>query len=235
MTLGDINSRISFLTNASVTDYTYKDRTINVNKWQQQVFDWILQSQDEWDIDDKNNSDFGIATTSLVANQQDYPLPTGIIKVKRLEISYDGTNWYKATPFDTGERSEPLDSTSLTADFSTSKPYYDIFQNSIFLYPTPTANSSAGLKIWYDRAFTDFTWTSEASNELLTGTKTPGFDSMFHDILALGAAHEFKYHRLKDNSLLNEIMMMKNDLTLHYSNKQKDRQFVMKSSYVNYD
>jgi hypothetical protein len=236
MTLSSINSRISFLTNTTVTDYTYLQRTVNINKWYQYVQSWMLEAQDEWDVDDTNNTTtLATSTTNLVASQQDYALPSNCLKVKRVEVSYDGTNWYQASPFDINERSGATTTSEIADDFSTTQPYYDLQNNSILLYPIPSANSTAGLKLWYDRSFTDFTYTSEASNELLTGTKSPGFDANFHDILALGASHEFKYHKSGDNSLMNEILMMKDDLKRHYSNKQKDRNLIMKSQVLNYD
>lgn len=236
MTLADINARVTFLTNATVTDYTYQNRTINLNKWYYQVQTWILQSQDEWDFDDKNlTTNFPIATTALVANVPDYNLPTSLIKVKRVEITYDGTNYHVASPLDVGTLSNPTDTTSISANFTTDNPYYDIQGESIVLYPIPTANQAAGLRVFFDRSVTPFTYTSESSNQLLTGTASPGFDAQFHDIIALGMSYEWNSAKKQDKSLLTDINLMKLDLQNHYGSKQKDRVLTLGASYVDYE
>lgn len=231
MTLADINSRVTFLTSASVTDYTYQMRTIALNKWFYQIQTWILQSQDEWDFDDLNNTTYPWATTNLVASQNDYALPSTMLKIKRVEFTYDGVNWYKASPIDISATSGSSSQTT----YSQANPYYDVVGNNIVIYPTPTANQSAGLKVWFDRSVTAFAYTSEASNDLLTGTKTPGIDVLFQDLLALGTSHEWRYNKLKDNSLMQDITIMKGDMQKHYSQKQVDRALGFAPAYTNYD
>lgn len=231
MTLADINQRITFLTGASVTQYTYQDRTINLNKWYYNIQNLILQSQDDWNFDDLNATTLPFGTTNLVANQNDYALPSTILKLDRVEVTYDGTNWYEATPLDPAQRSDVLKS----SDFAQSQPYYDVNGSSIIVYPTPATNVSNGLKIFIDRAVTAFTFSSEASNELLTGTKTPGFDIMFHDLLSLGASYEFNSAKRGDKSLYQDIQIMISDLKRHYSTKDKDTQLIMRAADVNYE
>lgn len=106
--------------------------------------------------------DYGgeISTTDLVANQQEYPLPDETMKFKRAEMTYDGVNWVPVTPFDVDMNPHANDTTSVRADFSQSKPFMDVHESSLFLFPVPTANVTAGLKLWHIVRPQDITLTS---------------------------------------------------------------------------
>lgn len=230
MTLGNISSLITFLTNASTSVFTDAQRLISINRHLNNVQTLILRSQDEWDFDDSNNTDFPILTASLVANQAPYTLPTGTLKVKRLETSYDGTNFHKVSPIDINERMLPT-ATNALGDFTSTDPYYDLQSNVLWLYPTPTAASVNGLKIWIERGPLEFT-----SGQLTAGTVEPGFDSLFHDVLAYGAALDFCIARnlSQTETIKREFEEKKTRLQNHYGNKQEDRVMNIKTNSVNY-
>lgn len=229
MTIGNISSLITFLTNVDTSVFSNANRLLSINDHLNRVHVNILRSQDEWDYDDKNNSDLPILTADLVASQQYYTLPSGILDLKRLEISFDGTNFKRMSPLDINERR--LDTANIS-DFSQTEPYYDIVSgDTIAIYPVPTANVTSGLKVWISRTPVEFT-----SAELTTGTKEPGFDSLFHQLLAYGPAIDFciarnlpQYSTLK--SAYGEMM---SSLMNHYGDKQEDRVLNLSASYINY-
>lgn len=233
MTLGDINSKITFLTGAdtTATGFATADRVISINNYYNRIVTMILKSQDEWDYDDKNNTDFPIMTTSLVANQPDYALPTNVLKIKRVEVTFDGSNWYRAESIDDNERSADSTQTTINNLFQTARPYYDIQFGSIFLFPIPTANVSGGLKVWVSRQITEIT-----SSDLTTGTYVPGFDPNFHMVLAYGAAYEFGLANGKENTniIKNELEQMMAELQIYYGDKDKDRTIFLKPNPVIY-
>ncbi len=229
MTIGNISSLITFLTNADTTAYTNANRLLNINDHLNRIQTTILRSQDEWDFDDKNNTDLPILTADIVANQQYYTLPTGMIDMKRLEMSFDGVTFYKAMPLDINERQTD---TSNLSDFSQNQPYYDMVSSDTFtLYPIPTANVTGGLKIWVSRTPVEFT-----SAELTTGTKEPGFESLFHQMLAYGSAMDFCMARgLPQYSTIKSAYdEMSQSLSNHYGDKQEDRLMSIRSNPVNY-
>ena len=92
-----------------------------------------------------------IASTALVANQREYSLPTdsastfgsGLIKLQRVEISYNGTNWYVANPISLNEIGTP---TILDADinnaFDKSSPKYWFKDRSVWIAPVPASTDS---------------------------------------------------------------------------------------------
>lgn len=231
MNLSDISTKITSLTGADTTQYPNANRLIDINVWNRRVDIHILKSQDGFDFDDSNNSDFPIWTTNLVANQQDYALPSGMLELKRVEITYDnGATWHKATPFDIGQREKATASNAIS-DFTTANPYYDPQYNSIFLYPIPIANGTASLKLWGTRTITEFTLS-----DLTTGTLSPGFDANFHDIDAYGPAFEFCLsHELpRTNAIKNELNEKLALLENHYGKKNTDEIASMTKQYSSY-
>lgn len=208
-----------------------KEFTRLMNTWYHKVITMILMAQDEWDYDDCNHADFPILTTSLVASQQDYSIPLSekVLQVKRVEITYDGSKWYKAEPFDINERGLATDTTSISEDFDQTKPYYDIQYGSLFLYPIPSAAVTNGLKIWVTREVDEFT-TADTTQE-------PGIDEAFHPMISKGASFEYASVYGLDNK--NDIWTVLQDyearLKTHYGSKEKDRQYSFKSAYQSED
>jgi hypothetical protein len=144
MTSATILAQIRFLTNQNATTLGDTDcvRLMNI------YFNRLVQS-----IVDVNEDFFAdYSTFDLVNAQREYTLPTDCLKIKRLEISYDATNWDKATPITEHEIGIPLDDSNATevdTNFSSNNPAYHIFNGSLFLYPKPSAASEEGGKLWY--------------------------------------------------------------------------------------
>lgn len=204
-----------------------KDFTRKINKWYGKVVTMILQSQDEWDFDDSNYTNFPILTNDLVASQQDYSLPTGALKIKRIEVSFDGVTWKKVEPIDINELGIATDSTSIVNHFNKSEPFYDVQGGSIFLYPIPDANVTGGIKIWISREVDYFTSADT--------TQEPGFSEAFHEMLALGASYDYcKVRKLAQTTALkNDLLEMEQRLKQYYGDLQKDRNIQLKSAYKN--
>ena len=226
--------RCEFLTNLGDTAISgnatlLKQFTASINTYWNKILTVILKTNDEWDYDDLNKTDFPILTTSTVASQEDYAMPAGALKIKRLEISYDGTNWYKAEPFDVTESGVATDTTSISANFSTSQPFYDMLGNSILLYPIPSSAVTNGLKIWIAREPTYFVSTDT--------TKEPGFDEPFHDMVAVGASMDFAVAKgLKNKSDLASMYAdYESKLKGYYGSKQSDREYILQSTNINYE
>lgn len=237
-TTGDLGivQDIDFLVGTNATSYPLKDKARNSNRWYHRCIDWILESQDDWNFDDANNtSDFPIATADLVANQQDYALPLsdGILKIKRIEVNYDGgVNRYVAEPFDISERRLGTATSQIASDFEKTTPFYDVLGNSIFLYPIPNTAITDGLKIWFAREISNvFTATGN-------DTREPGFDEQFHRIISLGASLDWaiaKGDNAKIQILEAELAKYELELRSFYGRKQDDKKMILKSAYVDYN
>ena len=242
MNLKESNTLITFNTGANTTNFPDSQRIIFLNTSLDEVHADILSSEDGWDFDDKNGTDFPILTTDLVANQQDYSLPvnqTGsnddIVRIQRVETKMSN-RFYKAEPFDQGERGRSIaETTDLANDFVESAPKYDTLNGSILLYPIPTQDVTGGLKIWIQRSLANF-----VEADLSSASKFFGFDRQFHELIPLKVALSYMIVRKpnegnKITSISNRIIVLTEKMKEWYGSKQEDREIVIKGAFVDYD
>lgn len=230
-TLSEISSKITFYTGADTNDFSNALRAISITEWQNRIFLEILKSQDTWSVDDKNNTSFPILQANLVANQQDYSIPINVSKIERVEVSYNGSKFYRAFPMDKNEVSTSLTQSDINSNFNTDTPFYDINYNSIFLYPIPTSSITNGIKIWTNINLTDI-----SSSDVSTGTKVPGIDAVFHHILSLGPSLDFAISKNKSNAsmLQNSINIEMSKIPSYFGSRNSDQITFLNSDLTSY-
>lgn len=245
MNLQDINTKISQETGAdtSSTGYPNATRVIDINSWKHLVQTMIRDSQDESDFDDQSLSTYPIKYVAMVAGQRDYSIPVSekVVGIKRVDITYDGVNYVRALPIDSGEYEEGLGRLSDTTqenttdgNFSTNAPRYDFKYNSVWVYPRAnTAQVAAGatIKIEWEREMVEYT-----TSDLTTGTAVPGFDSAFHPFLWAGPSYDYcRTNNLPQAKGLKEkLVELEARLRRHYGSKAKDRDMTIKSYVQSY-
>lgn len=237
-TLSDIKTKARNLVNADSTSYTDAQLLIDLNQWNHKVATMILNAQDESDWDDPNHGDYPELTFSLTTNR-DYSIAVSekVLKIKRLDVTYDGSTWYKAEPVDSSEMGDNYgNDTTLDAQFSKTEPKYDYKYGAIWLYPKANATdvaAGAQARAQWERQIKEFT-----SSDLSTGTAVPGFDDPWHMMLAYGCALEHAIARnMKDAKRDCSDTLQDYELRLkqHYSRKQLDRKYRLGAAYTNYD
>lgn len=215
-----------FITDTDTATYTDLDLDASLNTYYDLFCTEILDSMDEWDFQAE------IATADLVSGQQEYVFPTDILKIKRVEVTFDGTTWRKAEPMDINEIGNPTDTASISRNFSVSEPYFDLMDTSLMLYPIPSANVTAGLKIWYEKLVT----------QLSAVTDEPGIARPFHKGICYGAAKDYfeKYIDVGSNSVKAQTAGANLETFIqrakaYYRKKSQDRQYVVGSYDPGYD
>ena len=68
------------------TDYPLADVVACLNRYLGRVGRWIWMASGTWEFDDSNQTTLPEATTTLVANQTAYSLPTNINELHRVEV-----------------------------------------------------------------------------------------------------------------------------------------------------
>jgi hypothetical protein len=137
-----------------------------------------------WEFDDSNQTTLPIATTTLVASQQDYSIPATALGVERVEVMNDSGDYQVLKQIDKSE----IKNAAMTEFFETDgmPTYYDIMGNSIFLYPAPVTGDvtlALGLKIYLSRDIHEFAITDTASE--------PGIPDSFHPYIAFADASDY--------------------------------------------
>lgn len=187
--------------------YPNSERAIDITNGFYRFQSLVLDVQDESDFDDIAFGNYPSITFPLVAAQRDYALDQTeyIIAIKKFSITYDGTNWYEATPIDTGEMTQPTIPQGTAAEvvqdgqFSKISPKFDFRYGSVFVYPMATQSDvDAGAKVLIEpsREISPIT-----SSDITTGTRIPGIDSAFHPLLYLYPAFDMNAAKGRDGRL----------------------------------
>lgn len=244
MNLGDIATKARALTNTDVNSYLDANLLIDINIVYQKVADMIFESQDNSDFDDARRTDYPIQTTLMIANQRDYTMAVseGMLKLKRVDVCYDGINSYRADPFDTGtlvqgiffNSTTPVDA-NFDGNFVKQNPRYDYSYNALWIAPMPVAvDVSAGgfIRTEWERNVIPFA-TSDYTSVLTDSTAVPGFDAPFHVILAYGAAYEYAKSRQLPQltQLATDLADYEGRIRNAYGRKNLDFELALKTIY----
>lgn len=194
-----------------------------INSAYNRVTSLILKNQGQWQYDDSNQTDLPVATTALVSGQQDYSLPVTFLTLERVELLPNGGSagdWVRLKQIDQQLMKRDRD-TSLTAYESTNgqPAEYDLIGNSAFLYPASDYSQAASLKFFFSRGPAEFT-----SAEVSTGTKVPGFNSLFHELIPLWVSYNYAVENLQPtaNGFLAEIQRKEIELENFYGLRDRD-------------
>jgi hypothetical protein len=195
MTLTELQASARLKVSHNCTSAGYPDAKLNptLNEWYRIIFGWVLLQSGIWEPSGEQY------TTDLVSGQSEYILPSGLIVLKRLEIKYPGMTSYvtmnKLDDFQTNSSFRNGDFSFATADHS----YYRVFDRSVFIFPTPTANVTSGLSL-------------ETVNDVVSlsgSSDIPDLNPLIHRAVAIGAAMDYcnSNERLRQGRLLKEELM----------------------------
>jgi hypothetical protein len=162
-----------------------KQVTADINESVYELTSDIIVSCDDFDPDNPYATDFPIATTPLIAGQRDYQFDNiSFLKLKRLDITWNGTNWYRAGVFDSATFPHGLGGdTEVDAYFNKTEPKYDPKSFGFWLYPRAVqseVDAGAKARAEYVRAYEEYTYDDT--------TQEPPIDRPFQDLIAIGAA-----------------------------------------------
>lgn len=181
----------------TTTDYPLTDMARATNTAKYDLALKTYRAQDSFDFDDGGHTDFPIATTTLVDNQQDYSLPTEFLELRRLEYKDANGDWFKIKEIDDQNIPEALDEFYETKGLP---EYYRVEANSLILYPAPDTTltgTTASLKATYSRDVNEFSAS--------TTTTEVGFGSVGDRAIAFRVAEEWAgIHRPDRVQYLNE-------------------------------
>lgn len=218
MTLQNLYDDVYNKTGLTTNDLGTSELLTYLNQKKDEVFEAIVEV----------NEDFLLTSSYLdmTANTQDVALPTGSVKLKRLERTDDGTNWYLSVPLDINEIGHATDSTTINNNFTTTEPYHDVKGGVLSLLPVPTATITNGLRAWYV--------PTPADMSAVTDTLT--LPSDFNPLVSIGAisivAGKYQLPILQQYAALYEsgLQRMKKQL----GRRVLDSDVRFQSNYENY-
>lgn len=181
----------------------------------------VLASDDRWNFDDTNYTNYPIGVTDLVQSQKDYVLSVSHLKITRVECMDAQGTWFLLRPIDLKDIKVARDEFAKSDGIPI---YYDKLATSLFVYPASSYNSTGGLRVYYQREPSYFATTDT--------TKKPGFITLAHRLISLKACYDYSVaNNLTDKItvLNNEIMKRELDLANAYSKRNKDEILTLKA------
>lgn len=192
----------------------------------------ILDASPDIDLDDPNYGDRPTGTFALTTGRAfGIPVSEKMLRIKRIDFTYDGSNWYRGTRTDSSQFEFGLGNESAAdTHFTNTEPRYDLEGNAVVVYPRATSaqvSAGASARIEWTRAFEEFSDTGDDSKE-------SGLDSNFQPYLDIGASHDWLLsYRPKAvttiNGLAAQIQQYESMMRSHYSNKHTDTPLVANS------
>lgn len=174
-------------TGISGTSATLQSFTRWINTRYMEATGLIISADGRWQWDDSNQTNQPVATFSLVIDQQDYSIISAApdtdkdwLVIDKVELKDSNGDWYFLNPVDKSDANVSIDE---VYSISGTPLYYDMEGTSIKLYPASNYTSTDGAKIWFKRAPLLFATTDT--------TKRPGFASIFHRYLSIGASLDY--------------------------------------------
>jgi hypothetical protein len=204
----DIVSTIKRWTGMDTVAYPLVDMCGDANMANREIWTWIHQAYGGWMYDDANNTiDFPTATTALVASQQDYAIPASALMVRGVEIKLNGSNvWTRIFPKTEEQIRDDIMAEKQFMSVASQPRFYTPYANSIKLYPASNYAQASSLRVSYERETVAFTPTGNDS-------RTPGFSSLYHEAVAIGAVFNFSLYK---------TISQKNDVAMKWAD-YKDR------------
>jgi len=177
MTLTQLQADVLQIISLTLTtsDYPSPSITLALNKWLRTVTGWVMAATGIWEFSGEKS------TTNLVSGQSEYVLPTSMVALNRVAIKYSSSgNFVYAERIDDQETREAFENGTISRG-SEASPVFREFDNSIFIYPVPSANVTAGLAIE----------TMEDVTDLSSGSDSPNLNPLIHQVLSMGAAMDY--------------------------------------------
>ena len=211
----DLVSLANVFTKQNNTSFPLTEKTVYANMANRLILTEIHNAYGGWKYDDRNNTDFPIATTDLVANQTDYALPLDTIHLNAVYYKDTAGNWTKLIPL-TLEEVNRRDAEPEFEDTPSQPTYYRALSNSIKIYPAANFSQDDSLMVEYSRDISTFATTDT--------TKTAGFDAIFHEAIAVYMAYQYAQINQLQNlkSLTEQWVDYMTRIKRHYSQKFKD-------------
>jgi hypothetical protein len=157
-----------------------KEFTNNSNIALNKLWAKIFKATGAWEYDDHNQTDLPQATANLSNGTATYVLPEEALTLKRLEVKDSNGEWCVVEPIMRDEIPEAINE---FLDTDSTPRFYRMIGETIELFPAPDYDSTAGLKVYFDRGSVAFASTDT--------TAIPGFNSELHYLVPISASLEW--------------------------------------------
>jgi hypothetical protein len=221
-----------FICGTNSTSYPVSDIARNANRhYYKAVIDY-LRNQGTLQFDDSNHTTLPEYTFNLVAGQQQYSLPTNLLKLWGIEIVDNSGNYLRLSEINMADPQLAFSVNDYLETDGTPR-YYELRGENIFLYPAPAAANTtltAGGKMYFAREIDPFT-AADTDQE-------PGLPEPFHRIISLGAAYDWlciNDTQAKADRILQQQEQLRAELRNFAANRNNDTESILRPAHYVHD
>lgn len=213
-----MRARVRKWTRTNATNYTDADINRDLNLSLGEIWMTIIEAEGykntggDFKVQD-NLSTVGLNPQDLGYNGE-YPFPSLALIIDGAEISYNGTDWYRAEIIDKSNTlSSFFNESDYNLEFSVLRPKIFIYRDSYFIRPTKdTVNDiTDGIKL-----------AIIARQDLLSlDTDYPSFEMNFHNLVPLKTAQDFsmQYPEKRNAYVDQKIQILEAQLISYYTSR----------------
>ena len=174
----------------SSTEYSDANLLIAINSYDYDFITKAIMANRTWNVQGE------IATANIVANQQEYLLPTDLISIKAIEVNLTSggaeNQWTKVKIVDQRTSSEALTNQQDSDDTIEYAYEVRLYDESIFFNWLPKNSVTNGLKVYYSKEAT-----------ALTASDTPNLPNFLQIGLVYGACMDYAIETEQNTRLAN--------------------------------
>ena len=200
-----IVDQVRFLTKSNDETFPIEDITRLANMALDRYWMIAQENNNSWKLDDTNYPDPPTQEIDLVAGQEKYDMPAGLIDIGVIKVKDQNGTYQIIEEYRENEGSQSRES---LYEATGSPQLYEKKSDGIFLIPAPNANVTDGLKFEYTR-IADYYVTTDT-------TKEAGIPQNHHAYIAFYIAHQYGLGNVLQNFQFIENEMAKIEGKIEY-------------------
>lgn len=218
MHIADLYLETRKIVDADSNTYLDADILRRLNAAYEEIAGKLIAINTNWLWGDSNYTSLPTGLSNLTAGTQAYQFTSNWLTVQTVKIKNAAGDWITLDRVNLKDI-EPIEEYQSTNGMPNE---YAVREDFILLFPAPAAadvTATNGLQIVTQRTADVFT-----SAQVTTGTKTPGFASPYHILLAYKTALPYAQSYKPDRVpfIVNEITRLEKELLDFYSKRDKD-------------
>lgn len=217
MTREEIRDECRYITKTNSTTLSDADFNTGLEIIRKRIMTKVIHASTDWNIKGEIAQTDLVSTTGLTAGELgyngEYPFPTDLTKLIRIDVSYDGDYFYKAKQYFINDKDDSEETDDERDDMGTeTAPVARIYRDSFFLRPLPDTTVTNGIRVKYQVELSDLSDDSSEPDE---------FAEVGHEIYVYAMAKRFgarypKKMKAEWRRIYNEL---ETDLIRFYANQ----------------
>lgn len=214
----ELKDETRYISKTNTSTYTDADFNTGLELVRKRVFSKIIRAVTEWNFKGEIAQTNLVDSTSLVAGENgfngEYAFPTDLVKLTRIDLSYDGLTFHKATTYfvnDSDSSEETSDERNAMGDVT--NPVVRIYRDSYFVRPLPTTTITSGIKIKYQKRLEELTDDTTDIEEI------PDFQEIY--VYAMAIRFGIRYPRKMKAEWRRKYSEIEEELLKFYTNRFK--------------